>query len=77
MRERVTIRRSGGWSAIRKLGIPLVLVWWLKEIGEADVRCRMEVVPPAKSFLSRVELVECALQLFQLLPSFAELTFRR
>jgi hypothetical protein len=27
--------------------------------------------------LTRVQLVECALQLFQLLPSLAEFTFRR
>ena len=35
------------------------------------------MIVPAKSFFVRIEVFECAFQLFQLLPSFAELAFRR
>ena len=37
----------------------------------------MSLSAAARLFLARVQFVECALQLFQLLPSLAEFTFRR
>jgi len=53
-------------------------------LGPEDPRIRKVVASGAKSAApqqrlswTRVQLVECALQLFKLLPSFAELAFRR